>query len=81
MEVDMLESEINLTEKERDALDEISQRTGKSQSELVREAIDHLIAEFQTEDRRSLMQRARGIWKDRQDLPAFGELRREWDRI
>ncbi|HEY6186857.1 MAG TPA: ribbon-helix-helix protein, CopG family [Pyrinomonadaceae bacterium] len=77
----MLESEINLTEKERDALDEISQRTGKSQSELVREAIDHLIAEFQTEDRRSLMQRARGIWKDRQDLPAFGELRREWDRI
>ncbi|HEU0143686.1 MAG TPA: ribbon-helix-helix protein, CopG family [Nitrososphaera sp.] len=77
----MIEPEINLTEQERDALDEISQRTGKSQAELIREAIDHLIAEFQKEDRRSLMQKARGIWKDRQDLPAFEELRREWNRL
>jgi metal-responsive CopG/Arc/MetJ family transcriptional regulator len=76
----MIEPEINLTEHERDALDEISQRTGKSQAELIRAAIDHLIAEFQKEDRRSLMQKARGIWKDRQDLPTFEELRREWNR-
>jgi hypothetical protein len=77
----MLESEINLTEKERDALAEIAQRTGKSQTELVRDAIDHLIAEFQKEDRRSLMRRARGIWKDRQDLPALEDMRSEWDRV
>jgi metal-responsive CopG/Arc/MetJ family transcriptional regulator len=77
----MIEPEINLTEQELDALDEISQRTGKSQAELIREAIDHLIAEFQKEDRRSLMQKARGIWKDRQDLPALEELRREWNRV
>ena len=77
----MPESEINLTEQERDALDEIAQRTGRSQAELVREAIDHLIAEFQNEDRRPLMQKARGIWKDRQDLPALEDLRREWNRV
>jgi len=28
-----------------------------------------------------LMQKARGIWKDRDDLPELRELRKEWDRI
>lgn len=28
-----------------------------------------------------LMRRARGIWKDREDLPDLRELRKEWDRI
>lgn len=77
----MLESEINLTEQERDALDEISQRTGRSQAELIREAVDHLIADFQREDRHSLLQKAKGIWKDRQDLPTLDDLRREWNRV
>jgi hypothetical protein len=31
--------------------------------------------------RNLLMQRARGIWKDREDLPELRELRKEWDRI
>ncbi|HMF56274.1 MAG TPA: ribbon-helix-helix protein, CopG family [Pyrinomonadaceae bacterium] len=77
----MFETEINLTEQERDALDEISRQTGKSQAELVREAIDHLIVEFKKEDRRPLMQKAMGIWKDRQDLSALEDLRREWNRV
>jgi metal-responsive CopG/Arc/MetJ family transcriptional regulator len=77
----MLALEISLTEQEQGALDEISQRTGKSQAELIRAAVAHLIKEFQPEDRRTLMQKAKGIWKDRQDLPDFEELRREWDRV
>jgi len=75
-----METEINLTEEERNALQEMSQRTGKSESELMREAFEWLIGQTQTEDRHVLMQKARGIWKDRQDLPAFRELRSEWDR-
>lgn len=77
----MLEAEINLTEQERGALQEISQRTGRTPSELIREAVENLISEFQQEDRRVLMQKAKGIWKDRQDLPAPEELRREWNRV
>jgi hypothetical protein len=76
----MIEPEINLTQRERDALREIAERTGKSQAELVREAVKLLISEFRSEDDRSLIRRARGIWKDRQDLPAPEDLRREWDR-
>ena len=77
----MLNTEINLTEQERNALQEISRRTGKTEGELVREALDQFIAQSQNEDRRMLMQKARGIWKDRQDLPSPQELRNEWDRI
>lgn len=77
----MLELEISLTEQEQGALDEIAQRTGKSQAELIRAAVAHLIMEFQSEDRRTSMQKAKGMWKDRQDLPALEELRREWDRV
>ena len=76
----MLETEINLTDRERDALQDISRRTGKSESQLVHEALDQLIARFQSEDRRVLMQKAKGIWKDRQDLPTLDELRNEWSR-
>lgn len=77
----MIETEISLTEQERGALDEIAQRTGKTQEELVREALIRLIASFRREDRRALMRQAKGIWKDRDDLPPLAELRREWDKL
>ena len=77
----MLDTEINLTEQERNALQEISRRTGKTEGELVREALDQFITQFQNEDQRKLMQKARGIWKDRQDLASWQEVRNEWDRI
>jgi hypothetical protein len=77
----MLKAEIDFTEQELNALQDISLRTGKSQEQLIREAVDHFIAEFQNKDRKSLMQRARGMWKERQDLPNLEDLRREWDRF
>jgi hypothetical protein len=64
-------TDINLTEQERNALREISRRTGRTENELVREAVERFIGQRQTEDRKILMQKSRGIWKDRQDLPAF----------
>ncbi len=77
----MLVTEINLTEQEQNALQEISRRTGKTERELIREAVDQLIAQFQIEGRLQLMQSARGIWKGRDDLPEFEYLRAEWDRV
>jgi len=77
----MNEPEINLTKQERDVLRKIAERTGKSQDEWLHEMLKRVIGELQREEeRRSLMRRARGIWKDRQDLPAPEDLRREWNR-
>ena len=77
----MLETELILTDQERTALQEISRRTGKSERQLIQEAVDQLIARFRINGRPALMQKARGIWKDRQDLPDLDELRSGWDRF
>lgn len=77
----MMETELNLTEEERTGLREIARRTGRTEGELIHEAVSRLISGFQIENRLALMRQAKGIWKDRNDLPAFEDLRREWDRL
>lgn len=74
-------TEIILTPEEQAALEQISQATGKPSGELVREAVDRLITGFRTKDRLSLLRKARGMWKDREDLEQLRGLRAEWDRI
>ncbi len=71
---------LNLTEQEQTALETMAQRTGKTPDELVHDAVKQWIAQFQYEDRLSLLRQARGMWKDRTDLPSFADIRREWDR-
>lgn len=75
-----METELNLTDQERFVLQEISRRTGKTESDLIREAVGRFIDEFQIESRQILMRKAKGMWKDRTDVPALEDLRREWDR-
>ena len=75
----MVRTQIYLTDAERRALQTLSRRTGKSQSELIRDAIDAMIARSRP-DRRFLLREARGLWSDRDDLPDFETIRREMDR-
>jgi hypothetical protein len=71
---------LHLTEQEQTALETMAQRAGKTPDELVHDAIKQLIAQFQSEDRLSLLRQARGMWKDRTDLPSLADLRRDWER-
>lgn len=77
----MVRTQIYLTEKEQAALRSLARQTGKKQSELIREAIDDFIDRSQPRDRKAIMEQAWGIWKDRDDLPDFQALRREFDRF
>ena len=71
---------LHLTEQEQAALEIMAQRMGKTPDEIIHDAVKQLIAQFQSEERLSLLRQARGMWKDRTDLPALTDLRREWDR-
>ena len=76
----MLRTQIYLTEKERSSLITLAAASGKSQSELIREAVDRLIAQFGETRRREVIDNAAGMWKHRKDIPDFREIRQLWDR-
>ena len=71
---------VELSEVESEALAELSGRTGKSSSDLLREAVVQFLATARPASDLRLIERARGMWREREDLPDFAQLRREWDR-
>ncbi|MGD2088890.1 MAG: ribbon-helix-helix domain-containing protein [Candidatus Aminicenantes bacterium] len=76
----MVRTQIYLTEEEKTALNTISLQVGKKQSELIREAVDELISRYSDSRRQEILDKTAGIWKNRDDLPDFTGLRKEWDR-
>jgi len=76
----MVSTQIYLTEEEQHGLRELSLRTGRSQTDLIREAIDSLLFRQPNGDRLALLRQTCGLWSERTDLPDFASLRREYDR-
>jgi hypothetical protein len=73
-------AQIVLTEEETTALRLIAQQTGKTEDELIHEAVGRFLDESRQPPRRTLLQQARGMWQDRTDLAALATVRAELDR-
>jgi hypothetical protein len=73
----MNETQVNLSGSEGELLHKLAQQTGKTEGEVVREALVLFEKRLANEgqDRLALLRQARGIWKDRDDLPELTELR------
>ena len=76
----MIRTQIYLTDKQRSELAVISKKFGKNQSEIIREALEHLIDQLGQTRKETALEEAAGIWKNRKDIPDFREIRSEWDR-
>ncbi len=76
----MVRTQIYLTDEERTALRAIARVHGKSQSELIRAAVDGLIQRQEIKHKRELLNHYAGLWKDRTDLPDFAGIRTGWTR-
>lgn len=78
----MHRTQIYLTEIERQNLNQLTRRTGKSKSELIREAIDQFVESkrYKKENKLEALRSVRGLWEKRTDLPDFIALRKEFDR-
>ena len=77
----MLTAHITLTDTESRIIQDITKSTGKTLDDVLHEAIEQFIARFTSQDRWAVLRQARGMWKDRDDLPDFEAMRREWDRV
>lgn len=76
----MIRTQIYLEESASKKIRSIAAQSGKKQSEIIREAIDHYISSSLHDDPKKRLQKAKGIWKDRNDLPKLETLRGEWER-
>ena len=77
----MQRTQIYLTDEEKKAVRSIAQRMGKTQSEVIRTAVDRFVERESSADRLDLLRSGRGLWREREDLPDFGVVRRELDRM
>ncbi|MBV9865614.1 MAG: hypothetical protein JO316_09710 [Abitibacteriaceae bacterium] len=70
-------AQVTLTDTESQALENLSQLKGKPPEVLLHEAVEHILAQYQQERRLAVLRQARGMWRNREDLPTVEELRRE----
>ena len=77
----MHRTQIYLSSEERQGLQALARQVGRSQSDLIREAIDGFLERHRPSERLSRLRRARGLWSDREDIPALAVVRGELDRV
>ena len=76
----MVTTTISLTDREHAAVQMVARQLGTTEAEVLQRAVEEYLAQFDASQRRAWMEQARGMWRDRDDLPDLETLRREFDR-
>lgn len=76
----MRRTQIYLSDQEHASLRGLAKRSGRTQSALIREAVDAFLRQQQVDGRLERLREGRGLWSLRTDLPDWDALRRELDR-
>lgn len=76
----MRRTQIYLSDQEHASLRDLAKRCGRTQSALIREAVDAFLQRQQADGRLERLREGRGLWSLRTDLPDWDALRRELDR-
>jgi Ribbon-helix-helix protein, copG family len=73
----MERTQIYLTEREHQRLRELSETSGKTQSELIRDAIDRVyLTEHSVDERLAFLHASHGAWKQERIIPSLRSGRR-----
>ena len=76
----MVRTQVYLSEKEKFEIEQIARLSGKSQSEILRDAVDQYIILKKSKSWKEKISVGRGIWEKRDDLPDFDKIRKEMDQ-
>jgi Arc/MetJ-type ribon-helix-helix transcriptional regulator len=76
----MVRTQVYLTEEEKSSLESAAVSHGISQSDLIRQAIDELLAKTGQIDKVSILDEIAGIWSERNDIADIRDLRTGWRR-
>ena len=74
----MIRTQIYLTVSEKRQLEKAAHSRGVTQSDLIRQAVDALLADTEEADRANALEAAAGIWGTRNDIPDSRSLREGW---
>ena len=77
----MVRTQIYLTEREQAELRRLAELWGRTQSDLIRDAVDRFIESARGMNRSDVLQSAAGLWRDSSGRPDFTALRIEANRI
>ena len=73
-----------MSQTEKEGLDILARRTGKTHEEVIHDLIQNAVAQVASAvakpNWKEAMRKAKGIWKDRTDIPDLRELREGWGR-
>jgi hypothetical protein len=74
----MIRIQIYLTEEEKAGLESVALAQRKKQSDIIRRAVDDLLARQGTMKKSKILDSISGIWTKRKDIPDVRKMRRGW---